>query len=79
MRHFRDIGHPTMTAANDTAWAALLFGAIDLRDDPLPDEPEDTAECWNCGVEFIPSDETGGLPGGYDLCAACMRRVPGGW
>jgi hypothetical protein len=45
MRHFHAIGHPTMTAANDTAWAALLFGAIDLRDDPLPDE----FTCSTCG------------------------------
>jgi hypothetical protein len=47
MRHFHAIGHPTMTAANDTAWAALLFGAIDLRDDPLPEDDE--PPCEVCG------------------------------
>jgi hypothetical protein len=75
MHHYRT---REMREHDETAWAALVFGATDLRDDPLPDEP-DTAECWHCEAEFTPDDASGGLPGGYDLCPVCMRRLPEDW
>jgi hypothetical protein len=55
MRHFRTIGHPNMSDQNAHAWAALLFGAIDLRDDPLPEEP-------------LPWEPGGDLDGDEDFC-----------
>jgi hypothetical protein len=69
---------PALRAMNMSAWAALVSGAADCAADPELDDP-DTAECWHCEAEFTPDDASGGLPGGYDLCPACMRRLPEDW
>jgi hypothetical protein len=74
MRHYTT---RQMRQHDEVAWTALVSGAADCAVDPEL-EP-DTAECWHCDVDFTPDDASGGLPGGYDLCPACMRRLPEDW